>query len=88
MDRFRFPPDDVGAALLLADLDIGLTLMEVARLSRKSATALEAHRNALGAYRTVFRLLKHVNADERQMKTIQEKLALLRVRLKGAGYSV
>lgn len=67
--------------LILSDLDIALTFMDVADISRIEETKDRNHRNARKAYDTALKLLKSLSPDVTQQAAINAKLALLKSRL-------
>jgi hypothetical protein len=76
---------DSGFEFLLIDLDVALTLMDVADTTSSEERAQLIHQKARTAYDTVLRLLPKLHLDEAQIKTLDEKLALVRARLIAAG---
>ena len=77
--------NDSGVAFLLTDLDLALTFMEVARVSRIEETVLRNHANARIAYDTVLRLLTQLEPNAAQLLVIDAKLALLKAQLQAVG---
>ena len=71
--------------LLLADLDIALTFMDVARTTEFRATADRNHRNARKAYDMVIEKLSEVTPSPAEQVKFDIKLADLRERLRAVG---
>jgi hypothetical protein len=76
--------NDSGVEFVLTDLDVALTFMDVADVSRIAETKARNHRNAREAYTNVLRLLHNLYPAA----AIEEKLALLKMRLIAAGQVV
>ena len=70
---------------LIVDLDIALTLLDVAKTSEFRGTAARNHRNARKAYDTVLAKLPEVTPDAAQQAILDAKLAELRARLEAIG---
>ena len=70
---------------MLNDIDLGLTFMDVADVSRIQETVIRNHKNARIAYDTVLRLLRNLTPDALQQHTIDTKLGLLKNRLLAVG---
>jgi hypothetical protein len=75
----------MGVEFVLNDLDLALTFMDVADVSRNQETVIRNHNNARTAYDTVLRLLRNLTPDALQQHTIDTKLALLTKRLLAVG---
>jgi hypothetical protein len=78
--------DRTGTELLLTDLDLGLTFMDVADTTGIQENVLRNHRNARRAYDAVLVLLAKLRLRRADRQAVEAKLALLRARLEGAGY--
>ncbi len=76
----------VGVEFVLTDLDLALTFMDVAECSHIEETVRRNHDNARKAYDAVVYFLEKVMPDPTQREVIDAKLALLRRRLRVAGY--
>ena len=77
----------IGIEFLLADLNTGLTFLQIAHVTTSAAGRVRNFEKALEVYRTVERLLPRVvPAADEQLK-IQTMLGELRSRLLDAGYS-
>jgi hypothetical protein len=74
-----------GIELVLTDLDTAMTFLNVAEVTRIPETAVRNHENARHAYDTVLRLLRHLHPTPEQQRTIEEKLSVLKTRLRAAG---
>jgi hypothetical protein len=70
---------------LFVDLDIALTLLDVAETSEFRSTAERNHRNARKAYDTVLAKVREVTPDAVQQAILDAKLAELRARLEAVG---
>ena len=70
---------------LLIDLDIALTLLDVAETSEFRDTAERNHKNAKTAYDTVVAKLPEVSPTPVQDELLREKISLLRARLRAVG---
>jgi hypothetical protein len=77
--------NETGVELVLADLDLALTFMDVAATSRIQETKDRNHRNARHAYDTVLHLLKSLEPDSQERSAIDGKMALLKTRLQAVG---
>src|SRR3954447_2181582 len=84
-----FPPgsdlNNSGVEFVLNDLDVALTLMDVADASSIQETILRNHKNAHIAYDSVLRLLRNLTPDVLQQHTIDGNLAILKKRLLALG---
>lgn len=84
-----FPPDsdlnNTGVEFVLIDLDLALTLMDVADVSSTEETILRNHASARIAYDSVLRLLRILTPDMLQQQNIDGKLAILKKRLLAVG---
>jgi hypothetical protein len=74
-----------GVAFLLADIDVGMTFMDVAESSHIQETVRRNHDNARKAYDTVLRLLGNLTPALTQGKLIDAKMAVLKARLEAFG---
>jgi hypothetical protein len=79
------PVDPGIIEFLLVDLDIALTFMDVAETTEFRGTAQRNHKNARKAYDMVVSKLREVSPTEAQQSALNQKLALLRVRLQDVG---
>jgi len=75
----------IGVQFLLADLEVGITFLDVAKVTRVDATRRRNLRSARAAYETVLRLLPRVMPSEEEQKQLNERLAELKSRLSAAG---
>src|SRR5215831_10829187 len=73
------------AEFLLVDLDIALTLMDVAAHSQNAETVRRRHEKARQALVSVLQLRKKLVLDEAQERAFYEKVTLLKTRLHGVG---
>jgi hypothetical protein len=82
-------PSDIfmitGGEFLAADLDLALTLMDVAETTRNKERAQRDHQNARTAYDTALRLLPKLQLGAAQRNELDKKLAALKARLMAAG---
>jgi hypothetical protein len=84
----RSPAEDannIGVEFLLTDLEIAMTFLDVAEVSRIPETVRRNHQNARDAYDSVLRLLHYVTPDARQQRVIDDKLRTLKARLEAVG---
>lgn len=77
----------IGVEFLLADLNTGLTFIQVAQATSLPAGLTRNLEKALVVYRTVVRLLPRVLPEPDEQLKIQTMLGDLRCRLEEAGYS-
>jgi len=70
---------------LIVDLDIALTLLDVAETAEFRSTAERNHRNARKAYDTVLAKLREVTPEAAEQAILDGKLAELRARLEAVG---
>jgi len=70
---------------LLIDLDVALTIMDVAKTTEFRNTARRNHLNARKAYDTVTSRLRDLTPNAAQQAMFNEKLAELRSRLEAVG---
>jgi hypothetical protein len=75
----------IGIDFLVADLDVGLTFLQIADVTRSPATRTRDLDKALQVYRTVKSLLPRLFLSADDGKVINRKLAELRLKLKQAG---
>ena len=88
MDKKRPLADVLNAAsieFVLTDLDIAMTLMDVASTTTVDETAQRNHQNARTAYDSMLRLLPHIKLNASQHYALDEKLAILKARLESVG---
>lgn len=76
----------IGIEFLLADLNTGLTFLQVARVTSVAAGRARNFEKALEVYRTVTRLLPRVIPAPDQQLKIHAMLGALKGRLEEAGY--
>jgi hypothetical protein len=76
--RVIFNSNRVGARFLLTDLDLGMTFLAIADISKDSKTVRRNLRNALTAYNSVLKLLPRLILTAVEDRAIHEKLAELR----------
>jgi hypothetical protein len=74
-----------GVNFLLTDLDLALTFMDIAEVSRHEETVRRNHNSARKAYDTVVRLLEKLMPDVEQRQVIDANLAVLKARLQAVG---
>jgi hypothetical protein len=77
--------NQTGVELLLVDLDLALTFLDVADTSHIEETRQRNRNNARKAYDTVLRLLETLKPDAGQRRAIDAKLVLLKTRLQAVG---
>ena len=70
-----------GMAFLLAELELGLTFMDVAATSASTETTRRNHAHARVAYETVLGLKNQVPLTATEQALVDEKLELLKGRL-------
>jgi hypothetical protein len=75
----------IGIEFLVTDLDVGLTFLQTAEITRLVSTRERDLEKALVVYRTVTRLLPRVVLSEDDWTEINEKLEELRTKLENAG---
>jgi len=76
----------IGVEFLLTDLDVAMTFMDIAEVSRCEETIRRNQANARKACASVINLLEKLSPDERQRQVIEAKLALLKARLGEIGH--
>jgi hypothetical protein len=76
----------VGIDFLVADLNVGLTFLQIAGVTRIPSTRERDLEKALLVYRTVLSLLPRVNLSADDLDEINNKLAELRTKLEEAGF--
>lgn len=74
-----------GASILLTDLDVAMTFLEVANATRNPETRQRNYGNAWKAYDAVRHFLPQMVFTDAEAKLIQEKLEALRKRLEAIG---
>lgn len=74
-----------GVKFLLTDLDMALTFMDVAAVSRNGETVERNYKNARVAYDAVLRLLPKFTPNAEQLEMINGKLSVLKARLEAVG---
>lgn len=77
-----------GAEFLIADLETALAFMDVAHASDDEATVSRNHRNAWKAYDTVSQFLGKLALMPNDLQAVENKLAILKARLKAVGLTV
>jgi hypothetical protein len=85
MSRIFHNANQTGVDLLLVDLDLALTFMDVAAASHIEETRRRNHHKARTAYDTVARLLGKLTPDAGQRQAIDARVADLKRRLQAAG---
>ncbi len=80
--------NQTGIDFLLTDLDLAVTFMVVAEVSRNAETVHRNYENARTAHDTVVRLLERLTPNAKQRRAIDAKLALLKTRLQAVGYEL
>src|ERR1700733_1435316 len=73
------------ANCVLTDLDLAMTFLDLAKISRIEETIRRNHNNARKVYNTVLHLLEKLTPDPEQQQMIEAKLALLKMRLQAVG---
>ena len=73
-----------GMGFLIADLELGLTFMDVAGTSTDADTARRNHANARTAYETVLGMKSRVALTPAEEALVNDKLDLLKARLDDA----
>ena len=71
--------------LLIADLELGLTFLDVADTSINEQTIRRNSRNGRNVYDTALRLLPRLTLNKEERQTIEDKLATLKKRLAAVG---
>jgi hypothetical protein len=79
--KFAKETEKTAIDLLLLDLDIGLTFLDVAETTRITETARRNRENAQKSYDTVVSALQAVTLNDEQQALFDRKLTLLRSRL-------
>jgi hypothetical protein len=80
IERLR-APHRIGAEFILTDLDVAMTFLDVAAVSKCEETISRNHDNARKAYTASLSILEKLSLDEPQRQAIEEKLARLKTRL-------
>jgi len=75
----------VSIEFLLSDLDVAITLLDVASTTSVEETAQRNHENARKAYDAVLYHLSKVKLNASQQHSLDEKLAILKARLEDVG---
>ena len=70
--------------LLLTDLDVALTFLNVASTTRNAETARRNYQNAQRAYDQIIGLLQAVTLSDDQQARFDQKLSLLKSRLRAS----
>ncbi len=78
--------NQTGIDFLLTDLDLAITFMVLAEVSRNAATVRRNYENARTAHDTVVRLLERLTPNAKQRRAIDAKLAFLETGLQAVGY--
>jgi hypothetical protein len=86
--RYLERANRTGIDFLLAELDIGLTFLQIADVTMFPSTRRRDLNNALQVYRTVVRLLPRVILSDDDQSEFNSKLRVLRARLENAGISL
>jgi hypothetical protein len=73
-----------GVDFLLTELDSALTFMDISKTSNSVQTVERNHRHACEAYQVVLRYLPKLKLEKAQRLAIDEKLALVKERLRAA----
>ncbi len=81
LGRTIFDAHRMGAAFLLADLDLAMTFLDVAATSDKRKSSQRNQKNARTAYDTVLRFLPRLSLTAVETSAIHEKVSALRIRL-------
>lgn len=76
----------VGVQFLVAEIEIALTFLEVADVTRQEDVRNRNRENARVAYDTVLKLLPKVSPSECERSTLEAKLEELKKRLLALGY--
>lgn len=77
--------NNAGIEFVLIDLDVAVTFMDVAAVSRLQETIDRNHKNARHAYDSVLRLLRNLRPDAAQRGAIDRKITVLKARLEAVG---
>lgn len=80
LDNLRIS-NELTLEFALTDLDLALTFMDIASISKCEETVLRNHDNARKAYVTVVNLLRRFSPNEPQMPALAAKLAILKSKL-------
>ncbi len=80
--------NQTGIDFLLTDLDLAITFMVLAEVSRNAATVRRNYENARTAHDTVVRLLERLTPNAKQRRAIDAKLAFLETGLQAVGYQL
>jgi hypothetical protein len=78
----------IGIDFLVADLNVGLTFLQIADVTRSPATRTRDLDKALQVYRTVKSLLPRLFLSAEDRLIINGKLGELRTKLEQAGFSL
>jgi hypothetical protein len=70
---------------LLVDLDVAMTFMDVADVSRIEETTHRNHNNARKAYDAVLHLMENLKPNLAERQAIGAKVAILKARLEAVG---
>ena len=78
----------VAVQFLVAELNVALTFLDVARTTEFEETRIRNEQNARTAYFTVIRLLPRVDPTDEELPGLKSILAHLKDRLHALGYVV
>lgn len=73
------------AALLITDLELGLTFLHVAETSTNEETIRRNRQNARTVYDTTLRLLSKLTLNNEEWNSVEVKLSMLKERLAAVG---
>ena len=86
LKRLEDEINETSVEFLLNDLDVAMTMLDVAETTTIKETAQRNHQNARKAYDTVLRLLPQLKLDAAQQQTMDEQLSSLKNRLETLGW--
>lgn len=77
--------NEAGVNLLMTDAEIALTFLDAAKITSDAAGAARKIREARRAYDSILHLIPRFTLSEEQSETLDERLSLLRERLRRIG---
>ena len=76
LKRLEDEVNETSVEFLLNDLDLAMTMLDVAETTTIKESAQRNHQNARNAYDTVLRLSSRLKLDAAQQHALDEKLSL------------
>jgi hypothetical protein len=76
---------DTGISFIVTDIDIAMTMLDIARTTQDPITAQRNQGNARRAYDAVRHLMGDLHLSNEQNAAIEEKLSVLRAELEAVG---